>query len=222
MHHVPYTYVLHSGKTVIQFLYDSHYQGAEAVEGYVRDWKSLRGRVDDRRYQEVLTQLEYQAGQAEVWRDAVSNWFLRASGIPDAKGRVGNYPGRMEAESARLDGYKAIDVTPWEAASSGKAVECAAAQCSATFRYNGAPGVFQIRVRYFDTNAGVSRFRGLIGSKVIGEWTAADRIPSRKIDGSSSSLHAIEGIALRPGDEIRIEGTPDSGETAALDYLEIR
>ena len=121
------------GKTVIQYLYDSHYEGAEAVEGYVRDWKSLKGRVDERRYREVLAQLEYQAGQAEVWRDAVSNWFLRASGIPDAKGRVGNYPGRIEAESAKLEGYKTIDVTPWEAASGGKAVECAAAQMCGHF-----------------------------------------------------------------------------------------
>jgi len=223
MHHVPYTYVLHSGKTVIQYLYDSHYEGAEAVESYVRDWKSLQGRVDEQRYREVLAQLEYQAGQAEVWRDAVSNWFLRASGIPDAKGRVGNHPGRMEAESARLEGYKTIAVTPWEAASGGKAVECTTASgCSATFRYSGAAGVFQIRVRYFDQNAGISHFRALIGNRVIGEWTANDRVPTRKIDSSSSTLRAIEGIALRPGDEIRIEGTPDGGETAALDYIEIR
>ena len=33
LHHVPYTYVLHSGKTVIQYLYDSHYEGAEAAAG---------------------------------------------------------------------------------------------------------------------------------------------------------------------------------------------
>ena len=46
--------------------------------------------MDERRYQEVLAQLEYQAGQAEVWRDAVTNWFHRTSGIADAKGRVGN------------------------------------------------------------------------------------------------------------------------------------
>ncbi|MGO9228009.1 MAG: alpha-glucuronidase family glycosyl hydrolase [Bryobacteraceae bacterium] len=31
LHHVPYTYVLRDGKTVIQSLYDSHYDGAEAV-----------------------------------------------------------------------------------------------------------------------------------------------------------------------------------------------
>jgi alpha-glucuronidase len=222
MHHVPYTYVLHSGKTVIQYLYDSHYEGAEAITGFVRDWKSLQGRVDEQRYREVLAQLEYQAGQAEVWRDAVSNWFLRASGIPDAKGRVGKYPGRMEAESANLEGYTSIDVTPWEAASGGRAVECTAAKCAATFRYNGNAGVFQIRVRYFDQNNGVSHFRALIGNRVIGEWTAADRVPTRKIDSSSSALHVINGIQLNTGAEIRIEGTPDGTETAALDYIEIR
>ena len=109
MHHVPYTYVLHSGKTVIQYLYDSHYEGAAAVEGYVRDWKSLQSRVDEQRYREVLAQLEYQAGQAEVWRDAVSNWFLRASGIPDAKGRVGQLSGTHGSgigQTRRLQDYR--------------------------------------------------------------------------------------------------------------------
>jgi alpha-glucuronidase len=222
MHHVPYTYVLHSGKTVIQYLYDSHYEGAAAVAGFVRAWKSLEGRVDEQRYLEVLAQLEYQAGQAEVWRDAVSNWFLRASGVPDAERRVGRYPGRLEAESAELENYKPIDTTPWEAASGGKAIECAAPSgCSATFRYTGAAGVFELRVRYFDTNIGVSRFRALIANRVIGEWAAADRLPARNIDGSSSALHLIKGVPLKDGTEIRIEGTPNGGETAALDYIEV-
>ena len=35
-HHVPYTYRLHSGTTVIQSLYDSHYDGAETAGNYVR------------------------------------------------------------------------------------------------------------------------------------------------------------------------------------------
>jgi alpha-glucuronidase len=221
MHHVPYTHVLHSGKTVIQYLYDSHYEGAQSVQGYVREWKKIQGLVDEQRYQDVLAQLEYQAGQAEVWRDAVSNWFLRASGIPDGKGRVGNHPARMEAESAMLEGYRTIDVTPWEAASGGKAVECPTKKCSALFRYDGAPGVFQIRVRYFDQNNGLAHFRALLGARVAAEWTAADRVPTRKIDSSSSALYAIKGIALRPGDEIRIESTPDGSETAALDYIEV-
>ena len=40
-HHVPYNYHLHSGKTVIQYIYDSHYEGAEQAVDFVRQWKTL-------------------------------------------------------------------------------------------------------------------------------------------------------------------------------------
>jgi len=221
MHHVPYTYKLHSGKTVIQSIYDSHYEGTEAVEGYVRAWRSLKGRVDDPRFAGILAQLEYQAGQAEVWRDAVSNWFLRESGIPDAKGRIGHYPGRFEAESMQLQGYEVKDVLPWEAASGGRAIECLTSRCTATLRYNGAPGLYTIRIQYFDQNDGVSHFRVTVGNKAIAEWDANDRLPTRMVDGASSTRRTIPAVALRAGDEIRIEAVPDGGEKAALDYIEL-
>jgi alpha-glucuronidase len=221
MHHVPYTYKLHSGKTVIQFLYESHYEGADAVEGYLRQWKSLRGMVDDQRYKQVLAQLEYQAGQAEVWRDAVTTWFFRASGIPDANNRVDHYPGRFEAEQMKLEGYTVRDVSPPEDASGGKAVSCPAAQCSATLKYNGAAGWYSLRVQYFDQMDGVSYYRLLINGQPIDEWSAAALLPTRTIDSSSSTRRLVAGIALRPGDEIRVEGKPDGRETAALDYIEI-
>jgi alpha-glucuronidase len=221
MHHVPYTHTLHSGKTVIQSIYDSHYEGAEAVARYVRRWQELKGRVDDSRYEEVLAQLRYQAGQAIVWRDAVSNWFHKTSGIPDAGGRVGRHPARVEAESMNLTGYRAVAVTPWEAASGEKAVECGEGTCVASYRYNGEAGWRDITVQYFDVNNGVARFRVWVGNQLLSEWTADDRVPTRRIDSSSSSRRVIPGVALRPGDEIRIEGIPNGSETAALDYIEI-
>jgi alpha-glucuronidase len=221
MHHVPYTFKLHSGKTVIQSIYDSHYAGAQAAADYVTAWRALKGRIDDQRYQGVLRQLEYQAGQAQVWRDAVTSWFLRASGIPDQPGRVGHYPGRFEAEAMSLEGYATVAVTPWEAASGGQAVSCPVASCAATLRYGGPAGWYTLRVRYFDQNNGVSHFRLRVAGQTIDTWAADDRVPTTKIDGSSCSLRIVAGAALRPGDEIRIEGTPDGGETAALDYIEI-
>ena len=221
-HHVPYTYKLHSGKTVIQYLYGAHYQGAAQVEAWVRQWRALAGRVDDQRYHEVLAQLEYQAGQAIVWRDAVNNWFHRASGIADAQGRVGHHPGRYEAESMRLSGYAAVDVTPWEAASGGKAVTCDTPLCTASLRYQGAPGWHNIVVEYFDQLDGASHFRLLVGTQVIDEWAADNRrVPARRMDSSASSRRTIAGVALRPGDQVRIEGTPDGREPAGLDYIEI-
>jgi alpha-glucuronidase len=221
-HHVPYRYVLHSGKTVIQTIYDTHYEGAETAARNVSDWELLRGRVDESRFVEILNQLSYQAGQAQVWRDAVSNWFLRASGIPDEKRRVGIYPGRYEAEAMTLDGYREVPVEPWETASGGNAVACAAGStCSATFRFAGESGWYDLRVQYFDQNNGVSRFRVFVDGRQTDEWLASDHVPTKKMDGSSSARRTISGVALRRGDAIRIEGLPDAGEPAGLDYVEI-
>jgi alpha-glucuronidase len=220
-HHVPYTHVLHSGKTVLQTIYDMHYDGAEAVEQWARDWKSLNGKIDAPRYNAILSQLQYQAGQAEVWRDAVNTWFLTASKIPDVKGRVGHYPGRTEAEAMTLDGYTAAPVTPAEDASGGTAVSCAAKTCSASFAYGGPAGTYDVRVEYFDQNTGASHYRVFNGDKLIGEWTADLRMPSARLDSTSSTRHTIAAVALRSGDRIRIEGSPDARESAALDYVEI-
>ena len=46
-------------------------------------------------------------------------------------------------------------------------------------------------------------------------------IPARRLDGGASTRRVIAGVALRPGDEIRIEGFPDGEDPAALDYVEI-
>ncbi|HSW51363.1 MAG TPA: hypothetical protein VLH09_14355, partial [Bryobacteraceae bacterium] len=222
MHHVPYTHVLRSGKTVIQHIYDTHYQGAEEAAAFARDWKTLKGLVDEQRYREVLVRLEYQGGYAEVWRDAICNWFLRTSGIPDAKGRAGKFPGRTEAESMQLQGYQVEEVTPWEAASGSRAIRCVAPPCRAAFRYDGAAGWRDLAVQYFDQNNGVSHFRLFVQGQMIGEWVADDTLPTRRIDSHSSTRRNIRGLALRPGDELRIEGIPDGGEGAPLDYVEIR
>ena len=221
-HHVAYTYRLHSGKTVIQSLYDAHYDGADAAANYVRQWRKVQGLIDEQRYQEVLAQLEYQAGQAEVWRDAVVNWFLKTSSVPDEKGRAGKHPGRTEAEAMRLEGYMPVPVNPWEAASGGTAVSCPIARCAAHFVVEGSAGRHEVRIRYFDQNNGAARFRFLVNGEVLDEWVASDRLPTQKIDGTSSSLRIVPGVALHPGDEIRIEVSPDGGESAALDYIEIQ
>ena len=87
-HHVPYTHLLHSGRTVIQHVYDSHYEGADRARDFVSQWMKLERHVDDERYRDILSRLQYQAGEAVVWRDTICNWIYRLSGIPDSQGRV--------------------------------------------------------------------------------------------------------------------------------------
>ena len=87
-HHVPYTHVLKSGKTVVQHVYDTHFEGAERARGFMDSWKTLQGHVDDERYRDILARFQYQAEQATIWRDTICSWILRLSGIPDQKKRV--------------------------------------------------------------------------------------------------------------------------------------
>ena len=223
MHHVPYTHVLKSGKTVSQHIYDSHYEGAEAAAGFVTRWRALKGRVDEARYEDVLAKLEYQAGHARVWRDSICNWFLRKSGISDAKGRAGHYPNRVEAEAMRLAGYRVTDITPWEAASGSKAIECAGSErrCAASFIYEGRAGWYDLDVQYFDESDGRSAYKLFVGEQLVDEWLADDHLPTTKPDSHSSTRRRVRGLALRPGDVVRIEATSDGSENASVDYVEI-
>jgi alpha-glucuronidase len=221
-HHVPYTHELHCGKTVIQFVYDSHYDGADRAQHFVAEWQTLEGKIDHERYRDVLLLLKYQAGHSIVWRDAICDWLNRLSGIPDDKGRVGHHPDRIEAEDMELRGYVPVEVTPTEAASHGKAVTCAGAQqCTARFQFKGQPGRYDIGVQYFDPNDGASRFSVNVDGRKVDEWLADDDLPTKKIDADSSTRRTISGITLKPGDEVEIDGTPGGGDPAALDYVEI-
>ena len=86
-HHVLYTYRLKTGKTVIQHIYDSHFEGLEEVEGMIESWKRLEGKVDDKVFSAVIQRFDRQLDNAREWRDPVNTYFYRKSGIPDQKGR---------------------------------------------------------------------------------------------------------------------------------------
>jgi len=221
-HHVPYTYVLHSGKTVVQHIYDSHYEGAERAAAYVQSWQTLKGKIDDESYSATLDRLQYQSGHAIAWRDAICEYFLKLTGISDKGGRVGHHPNRIEAESMQLSGYTAVDVTPWENASGGKAIECLLLQvCSAKLVFEGVPGKYKIDIQYFDIKSGEAKYRVFVAGKLMGEWTANMQLPATKIGGDSSARHSIPDIMIKKGDEIRIEGISDKDDHAALDYIEL-
>jgi len=121
-----------------------------------------------------------------------------------------------------LSGYVPVEVTPWENASGGKAIECSDTKgCSASFRVSSEPGKYEIDVEYFDQNNGKSRFRVLLNNNKVDEWAAEDYLPAKRIGGDSSTRRRIYELPLQPGDEIRLEGVPDGQEKAGLDYVEI-
>ncbi|KOG21090.1 alpha-glucuronidase [Streptomyces viridochromogenes] len=86
-HHMSYGHMLHNGKTVIQHIYDTHFEGVEEVEAAREVWASLVDLVDPARHARVTERFEEQLRSAREWRDQVNSYFFRKSGVPDAHGR---------------------------------------------------------------------------------------------------------------------------------------
>ncbi len=213
-HHVPYDYRLHSGKTLVQSIYDTHYASALAAAQYVPQWMSLQGKVDPERYAQVLGLFEFQAGHALVWRDAINTWFARMSGIADARGRVGHDPNRIEAEAMKPDGYQPVSVSPSETASGGKAMICKEAQgCSLTTVVQRARGKYDIAVNGYDTWRGASKFELQVNGRNVARWTADDTLPPAQFDptlsGQDATRFTARGVMLAPGDTLTLRGVPD-------------
>ncbi|GAA1673956.1 alpha-glucuronidase family glycosyl hydrolase [Nonomuraea maheshkhaliensis] len=88
-HHVPYGHVLHSGTTVVQHIYDTHFAGAGQAAAMRARWAELDGSktVGAALHARVSELLDEQVRSAEEWRDQVNTYFLRKSGVPDVHGR---------------------------------------------------------------------------------------------------------------------------------------
>lgn len=86
-HYVRYDAVLSSGKTLIQHIYDTHFEGVEEVEAMIATWKRLREKLAEDVYQRVQERMDRQLANAVEWRDRVNTYFYRKSGVKDAKGR---------------------------------------------------------------------------------------------------------------------------------------
>jgi alpha-glucuronidase len=88
-HHVPYSHVLHSGTTVIQHIYDTHFAGADRTHEMRSRWQEIADTdlVDPDVYARVAERLDEQVRSAEEWRDHINTYFFRKSGVPDAHGR---------------------------------------------------------------------------------------------------------------------------------------
>lgn len=86
-HYVGYEEKLKSGKTLIQHIYDTHFEGVEEVEKMITVWKGLQGKIPSDAFNRVSERLERQLANSVEWRDRINTYFYRKSGVLDDKGR---------------------------------------------------------------------------------------------------------------------------------------
>ncbi|KAL4962759.1 alpha-glucuronidase [Aspergillus stella-maris] len=227
-HHVPYTHVLKSGKTVIQHFYDAHYRGSAVAQTFVSLWESLKDKIDPERYEHVLFRLVYQAGHSLVWRDSINTFYFNKSSIPDEAGRVGNHPYRIEAENMELEEYEPYLVSPFEAASGSHCIVTSdnATEGTAWARLGVETGTYNIAVNYYDQAIGNSTWKLFLDDDMVGDWKGdleytIGRAPSPYIDGQTAARITFRDVHVKEGSILRIVGTPDGKEPAPVDYVSI-
>ena len=84
-HRLPYDYRMADGRTLIQRLYDDHFEGCARAEEMLNTLQALDLPEPDRT--EVLDRAKRQVQNAREWRDVLNTFFHRFSGAPDAHGR---------------------------------------------------------------------------------------------------------------------------------------
>lgn len=87
-HRLPYNFILKNGKTLIQHIYDTHFEGVEEVEAFIAIWNSLEDKLPKEAFVAVRERLDRQLENAREWRDVINTYFYRKSGIPDSMGRT--------------------------------------------------------------------------------------------------------------------------------------
>jgi len=87
-HHVPYDHVLQNGRTVLQHIYGTHFQGYDEVEAMLTRWRAIADRFEPVVRENITTRFEAQLANAREWRDQVNTYLYRLSGVPDTHGRT--------------------------------------------------------------------------------------------------------------------------------------
>lgn len=84
-HRLRYDYVMADGRTLIQRIYDDHFEGLEETRAMAETLKVLPLPEADKA--EVLERMERQLVNAREWCDIINNFFHNYSGVEDAHGR---------------------------------------------------------------------------------------------------------------------------------------
>ena len=85
-HRLPYTFRMKDGRTLIQRIYDDHFEGLEEARKMASALLALPFPEPDAGV--IRARMEMQLLNAREWCDIVNTFFHRLSGIPDEKGRV--------------------------------------------------------------------------------------------------------------------------------------
>ena len=84
-HRLPYSFLMRDGRTLIQRIYDDHFEGYNEVLRMQQTLSELD--LPERDRLSVEERMQMQIHNAREWRDVINTFFHRLSGVPDQYGR---------------------------------------------------------------------------------------------------------------------------------------
>lgn len=99
-HHLPWHYVMQSGRILWDEMCLKYQEGVNTVDGYGRFWKTLQGKIDSEQYEHVRQMLAIQAEEARWWKDACLLYFQTFSRLP--------FPEGVEQPQHSLEYYRGL------------------------------------------------------------------------------------------------------------------
>ncbi len=85
-HRLPYGFRMRDGRTLIQRIYDDHFEGLEEARAMAETLSALPFPSPDAEL--IASRMERQLANAREWCDVINTFFHRLSGVPDERGRT--------------------------------------------------------------------------------------------------------------------------------------
>ncbi len=83
-HKLPYNFYLkHNKKSIIQYIYDTHFQSVNHIIKWILLWKKIKEFICPKIFKNIKNILRKQYLNACEWRDQINTYFFRKSGIKD-------------------------------------------------------------------------------------------------------------------------------------------
>lgn len=101
-HHVPWTHVMKSGRTLWDELCYSYQRGVDTVDGYLAIWDKAKPYLKEKTYADIRSRLITQADDARWWKDACLLYFADFSGM--------EIPDGVEPPAMTLEEYQKISI----------------------------------------------------------------------------------------------------------------
>ncbi|MCA0939992.1 hypothetical protein LCM08_24745 [Salipiger pacificus] len=126
----------------------------------------------------------------------------------------------VEAEDLVLtDGWATKSLT---GSSGGKVIQNESGSLqSASLAFDGDAGVYSLTVNYYDENDGVSSLAVLVNGEQVATWDWDQELGSALANKTTLTSKVIEGLELKEGDVVTLQGQHDGSEPLRIDTVSL-